>query len=248
MLCLKFIAVAVAARGTIVRVAVGFVWMIFAFSATSAQAAPTARTVYLIRHGDYDVGAAGVGKDGPDLTALGVAQARLTGARLSGLQLPGTHLVTSTMSRAAETAGTINQSLIQLTLEYEPLLRECTPPGRSHDEGEEGVACQMQLDAAFSKYFAPASSDHDKNYVLVCHGNVIRYFVMRALGVDTRAWSNLRVAHASVTTIRIEPNGRVVVSTVGDVGHIPSDLQSDGAEPSHALVPIHAGQDFATGR
>ena len=95
------------------------------------------------------------------------------------------------------------------------------------------AAAEQQLDAAFAKYFVPAR-DRDEHDILVCHGNVTRYFVTKALGVDTRSWLGMSVAHCSLTVIQVKPDGTFRITAVGDVGHIPPNLQSGampGAEP-----------------
>jgi len=66
---------------------------------------------------------------------------------------------------------------------------------------------------------------------------VIRYLVTRALGVDTRAWLEMSVGNASLTTIRVEADGRFKVIAVGDVGHIPPNLRSGATvDPSRTLA------------
>ena len=90
---------------------------------------------------------------------------------------------------------------------------------------EDLAACQAQLDRLFATHFRP-SADGERSELMVCHGNVIRYLVTRALGVDTQAWLEMSVGHASITRIRIEPDGRMKVLSVGDVGHLPPNLQT----------------------
>jgi len=111
---------------------------------------------------------------------------------------------------------------------------ECTPPRVTTEaiketERKEETDCQRQLDSAFAKFFAPPSGV-SRSDVLVCHGNVIRYFVMKALGVDTKAWIKMAVGHTSLTVIRIRQDGRMTVLTVGDVGHLPPNLQSGNVD------------------
>jgi serine/threonine-protein phosphatase PGAM5 len=61
---------------------------------------------------------------------------------------------------------------------------------------------------------------------MVCHGNVTRYLVTRALGVDTEAWLEMSIGHASLTQILVEPDGRFKINSVGDIGHIPPNMQT----------------------
>jgi serine/threonine-protein phosphatase PGAM5 len=59
--------------------------------------------------------------------------------------------------------------------------------------------------------------------VLVGHGNVIRYFVCRALQLPPEAWLRLSVFNCSITYITIQPSGYVSVRMVGDTGHLGYD-------------------------
>ena len=99
-----------------------------------------------------------------------------------------------------------------------------------------------RIEEAFQKYFyrtvptpmmdvvsASASSlsssdavvDHEFA-VIVCHANVIRYFVMRALQLPPEAWLRLSLFNCSITYLIVQPNnGYVTARLIGDTGHIP---------------------------
>jgi serine/threonine-protein phosphatase PGAM5 len=233
-------------QSTPIRVAVAIAGWLLSWSAPSvgqsanhAPAEPFARTVYLVRHGAYDASSKSDSPDGPGLLPLGIAQARLIGARLHGLPATITAITTSTMTRARETAAVMHESLPAVLVQESNLLRECTPP--THDQTtdeqteKEQRTCQSTLDEAFMRYFTPARGS-DQNDVLVCHGNVIRYLVTKALGVDPRAWTGMNIAHASLTVVRIRPNGSATILSVGDVGHLPRNFQSWGEDADRQLV------------
>ncbi|WP_449424535.1 hypothetical protein [Rhodanobacter lindaniclasticus] len=57
------------------------------------------------------------------------------------------------------------------------------------------AACKAQFDRLFARYFTPASG-HERTELMVCHGNVIRNMVVRALGVDPQAWLEMSVGNA----------------------------------------------------
>src|SRR6185312_11074242 len=80
-----------------------FAIVAFIASAAGSRAAE-ARTIYLVRHGAYNLdpanGATPVGR----LTPLGLAQARLVAARLRGMTMPHLRLISSTLPRAVDTA------------------------------------------------------------------------------------------------------------------------------------------------
>ncbi|MFZ2235872.1 MAG: histidine phosphatase family protein [Dokdonella sp.] len=206
----------------------------FLIGAPLAQAADAeksaARTIVLVRHGNYVADHSVDEKIGPHLSSLGVAQAYLAGARLRGLATGFDHLYVSPMQRARDTAASIAPEFPQLRFEVIDDLAECTPPTRRADimareKPTDLAACKEKLDRDFDRFFKPAAG-REQTDLLVCHGNVIRYLTTRALGVDSKAWLEMSVGHASVTTIRVEADGKFKVIAVGDVGHIPPNLRT----------------------
>lgn len=209
------------------------------------------RTVYLIRHGEYDH----TDKRDPDvgraLVPLGVAQARIVGARLRGLPVEMTSLHSSTMTRARQTALVIGEEFPDLDLQTSRMIRECTPPTWRQDimDGEEEAdleACTTQLEEAFPVYFSP-SPDADRHDTIVCHGNVIRYFVTKVLGVDTNAWLGMSIGNCSLTVVTIKADGSMKLLSFGDVGHLPPNLSTRTAPggPIDLKVPeegVRAGE------
>lgn len=194
------------------------------------------RTIYLVRHGAYDQAAKVDPEVGGRLTALGIAEARLVAARLRGLPLHFNSITSSTMERARETAEIVRQSLPEVELRQSSDLSECTPRTSRPLEGEspdEQAACARRLDHVFAERFRPATTA-DRNDLIVAHGNVIRYLVLKALGLDTRAWPGFSIAHASLTVIRVRADGTMSVLAVGDIGHIPPNMQSWGRLPTPA--------------
>ncbi len=182
------------------------------WTAEEAKKTDGVRTLYLIRHGDYDSDDESDPTVGKALIPLGVAQARLVGARLRGMPVAFTSLHSSTMTRARQTALVIGEEFPDLQLQSSALISECTPPTRRKDVMEDETpddleACTRQLEEAFPVYFAP-SPDADRHDIVVCHGNVIRYFVTRALEVDTEAWLGMSIANCSLTVITVRPMAR----------------------------------------
>jgi len=186
------------------------------------------RTVYLIRHGEYDIEDTRDPFAGKGLVPLGVAQARLVGARLRGLPVDFTSLSSSSMTRARQTALVLGEEFPDLRPQFSALISECTPPTRRKEimEGEteeDLAACTRRLDEAFRTYLAP-SPEADRHDIVVCHGNVIRYFVTKALEVDTESWLGMSIANCSLTVITINPDGSMKLLSFSDSGHIPPNL------------------------
>eukprot|EP00116_Pleurobrachia_bachei_P012719 sb/3472981/ len=82
-----------------------------------------------------------------------------------------------------------------------------------------------RIEAAFKKYVhrAHPSQKEDSHEVIVCHGNVIRYIVCRALQFDPEGWLRMSLANCSVTHITIRPNGNVGLRGLGEKGHLTPD-------------------------
>ena len=66
--------------------------------------------------------------------------------------------------------------------------------------------------------------EKDSHEVIVCHANVIRYFICRALQLPPEAWLRISLKHASITWLTIRPDGRVSVRGVGEAGHFPPKM------------------------
>lgn len=214
--------------------------LLLSLPAAAAEAA-TYRTFYLVRHGEYDRADPRPETEGKGLQPIGVAQARLLGARLRALGVRFDAFDASPFTRARETAEVLRDELPGSQLRILPELAECTPPTRREEvvrdePAEAQEACRARLDALFATRFVP-SAGADCHELLVAHGNVIRYLVTRALGVDTRAWLEMSVHHASLTVVRVEPDGRFKVIAVGDSGHLPPSLTTGATgDPERSLA------------
>merc|ERR1712029_186986 len=85
----------------------------------------------------------------------------------------------------------------------DPPSSEWTPdPFEFYQEG-------ARIEAAFRKYFHRAEPSQEKTSVevLVCHGNVIRYFVCRALQWDPRGWLRMASTTAASRSSSSSPVG-----------------------------------------
>ena len=190
------------------------------------------RTIYLIRHGFYNESDNRDEFIGKELTPLGIAQARLVATRLKGMPVKFTSLISSTMTRARQTAMVINKDFPELKLKQDELICECTPPSWRKDvmagvDTTERDKCVENLEKAFKKYFIPSPDSSGSNDIIVCHGNVIRYFVTKVLKVDTMSWLQMSIANCSLTIVRIKPDGSMKLVSFNDVGHIPLNLQTE---------------------
>ncbi|XP_072381646.1 serine/threonine-protein phosphatase PGAM5, mitochondrial-like isoform X2 [Diabrotica undecimpunctata] len=184
------------------------------------------RHIILIRHGQYNLN--GATDEDRILTKLGCLQAEYTGKRLKELDLPYTEIVKSTMTRAQETGSLISKYLTEVPVVNCELLREGSPvppepPVRSWKPESYFYQDGSRIEAAFRKYFhrADVKQERDSYTLLVCHANVIRYFVCRALQFPAEAWLRIALNHGSITWITITPSGRCILRILGDTGHMP---------------------------
>ncbi|GFU59398.1 hypothetical protein NPIL_511771 [Nephila pilipes] len=190
---------------------------------------PTAtRHIFLIRHGQYKDWK----NDDKDrkLTPLGHQQAAMVGQRLKQLNFKYTTLIHSSMTRAKETANIVLKYLPTIPVETTDLLQEgnpipSEPPMGTWREEYKYYEDGPRIEAAFRKYFhrAPATQKADSFDIIICHANVIRFFVCRVLQVAPEAWLRFALHHCSITWVAINPNGHVCVFAVGASGFMPPD-------------------------
>lgn len=210
-----------------------------------AQSKPVSASVhylYLIRHGDYDRTDKADDRVGNGLNALGHEQAEILGRRLAALPVRMTSIVSSDYTRARETADDIGR-ILDLPVERDSLLHECTPTTTRadllrDDTAAEIAACDANLEAAWEKYVRPASNA-DRRDLLVCHGNVIRWFVAKALGGDSQVWASMDIGNASITVLAVRGDGSLKLCSFSDVGHLPPEKQTwTGKGAVYAPPPV----------
>lgn len=195
------------------------------------------RTIYLIRHGQYE-SQSEEDELGGLLTELGRKQADKVGEFLGDLGIGEIHC--SSMRRAEETAEIIAKHIPKVEPNSTELLWELVPtipphletyfanlatrnPQFSSEIVEErrGVA-----DKAFKHFFHPAGHGVDQ-IAIVCHGNLIRYLVCSALGINPDKWSNMLIHHCSLTSILVEANGDMILVSYNETGHLPKYMKTE---------------------
>lgn len=198
-------------------------------AAPQRQAPRGVRYVYLIRHGMYDRVDSLDDRVANGLSRLGHEQAMLLAERLAALPVKARLLVSSDFTRARETADDI-AGVLGMKAERDTLIEECSPPSDrpGQDRGRDSAdvsSCEAKLRSAWEKYFRP-SPEADAHDLLVCHGNVIRWFVNRAMGNDVRRWASMDIGNASLTIIAVRADGTTHLVMYSDVGHLPPEKQT----------------------
>jgi serine/threonine-protein phosphatase PGAM5 len=194
------------------------------------------RTLYLIRHGQYQTGVKH--PDGGSLTEKGCQQARIAGAALA--HIPFSAIYASTMTRARETAVLIAEH-VPVEIYLTDLLREALPgipprfaeeilgmmqrdPSITHETIHQD---RLRADQAFEQFFIPPDEKSDTHEALVCHGNMVRYLTCKALGIHVDTWAKMNIHHCGITTITVDEQGSMRLVSHNETRHLPLELVSD---------------------
>jgi serine/threonine-protein phosphatase PGAM5 len=182
------------------------------------------RTVYLVRHGQLDMQAFAKDHFTAGLTAVGRDQARLTARRLRSVGASSIHC--STLGRARETAAIVAEAIPNLVVRPSRLLWELPNLGPEHDRTWRPVfkSRLRRGERAFVKFVRPARHQGCVD-ILVSHGNLIRYFVCRILGIAPESWSSLGTSHCGITQVSVAPD-LVRIVCYNETRHLPDRLRT----------------------
>ncbi len=189
------------------------------------------RTVIFVRHGQTQYG--------PEkLTPVGCRQAELAAEGIRPLK--PSKLYSSTMPRARETAGIIGAKIKLKFLSkrffcegflpgtqgfFEKINKECSPTEMLKIRKKAKTA-ELHRDKAFDFIFK-IPTEGQSCEVVIAHGNVIRHWVCKSLKIDpAKNWKALDVMNASLTAIRIDDKGKLVLLRFSDVGHLPYKMRT----------------------
>lgn len=186
----------------------------------------TDRHVYLIRTGQYDDD--GQPDDAP-LTEIGQKQALSTGRALAGL--PIRRVMYGPYEHTRQTASAIIKSLAQAESHESDLLRDYISLESEGDTIHPSVIRVMfekqrkQLETAFKTFFVP-SPDETRHEVLICHADLIRDLICRAINVNPETWSHMLLNHCGISTVSIAADGEMRLVGHNDVRHLPESLRT----------------------
>lgn len=79
--------------------------------------------------------------------------------------------------------------------------------------------------ASASASSPPPETQHEFE-IIVCHANVIRYIMCRALQLPPEAWLRFCPFNCSLTYLTVRPTGTVSCRMVGDIGHLPYSMST----------------------
>jgi serine/threonine-protein phosphatase PGAM5 len=187
------------------------------------------RLLYLVRHGEYIHGST---PENGILTDLGRQQAKRLAERLRGTKFTAIHH--SPWERAAQTAAILAEPHAGVPLEENELLQECIPavPEPQHLSGKtkdfldsfpkevltDGAA---QASKALARFAGPALGGKE---LLVTHGNLLNWFVSKALDAPDHAWLQMLDYNCALSVIAYWPD-RTRLLAYNDMGHLPPHMR-----------------------
>jgi serine/threonine-protein phosphatase PGAM5 len=212
------------------------------------------RHIYVVRHGQRLPGS-GNDRLGLGITDTGKIQAEFTGERISlipvntiyystlrraaetakiiakyipntraqGSQLlwecipylPGDFITWYKVNRSR-----ITEDRVTTPLQMAPWLNLWSPD-TPWDLIEKGFA---QAEQAWTHFFR--SSRDERHEVLVCHGNILRYFMVRALQAPLETWINSEINNCGISEFTVNPGGEVTLVSHNDTGHLPVPIRT----------------------
>ncbi|WP_415647230.1 histidine phosphatase family protein [Stackebrandtia soli] len=203
------------------------------------------RLLYLVRHGAYD--REGSVDDG-SLSDTGRQQASLLGERLASTRFDVVHH--STAARAIQTVDVLAFSLAPTPRHGDELLRECIPsvPDRAIlTDGQRDFFAQLpesarvdgpkQAAAAVTTY--STVGEKDTRELIVSHGNLINYFVARAMDAPSHSWLRPVDYHCGLTIVRYSTGAPPRLLCYNDVGHLTPELRGvEYPDPLRVLFAV----------
>lgn len=111
----------------------------------------------------------------------------------------------------------------RLRVAYRTTFRHLIPDDLTIQECELSDADKAEFAAIFANKTQHRMGDRYR--VVVCHANIIRWFVCRALGVDPDGtWGRMRYSHCGLTAMEIDSVGNVQLSFMNQTGHLATPM------------------------
>ena len=193
------------------------------------------RILYLVRHGQHDQDNPSGSELGGGLTPIGVKQSELTAKMFA--KRPITSIHCSSLNRSEETARIIAKEIPGITIQQTDLLWECIPTMTPKLQLEmpnytisQVTQDRQRADVAFRKYFKVAKRN-DRHDIIVCHGNLIRYFVTMVLKAEADSWVRMDLCNCGITQVLVQPDGDMAILCHNDWSHLPKELRTSTFRP-----------------
>lgn len=187
------------------------------------------RFLYLIRNGHHARQDDG---EGP-LTEIGQRQVAITIQALRGF--PFAALYYSPHLQVRQTAFAFAQSF-GLDAQNTDLLRQYDDQTKFSTLTRNMLMSALQaqrdqIENAHAAFVVPPPGNLDEHILLVCHANIIRDLICRALNVNPASWAHMLINHCGISCLSVAavPDGgaHVELLSYNDVNHLPDSLQTE---------------------
>jgi serine/threonine-protein phosphatase PGAM5 len=130
----------------------------------------------------------------------------------------------STLRRAKQTAEIVANELDGVRVRHTTMLREGlytrvegynTPASERREDRE-------RADRAYETIVR--KSRRERTELVVCHGNLIRYLMCRALRLPIKKWLRMGTRHCGISHLVVRPSGAVRVVSYNETSHLPRSL------------------------
>jgi broad specificity phosphatase PhoE len=170
--------------------------------------------IFLARHGTAI-------KKGDDsvLTKEGIKQAKNLAKQLSKIKFD--FVFSSDLTRAKQTADEFIKLEPKNKTEYSPDIREIyrVIVGGPEKEGTPKDRAEKDKSRA-DNFLNKISNLKGKNVLVFCHGNIIRYFLSKGLGISPEGlWEKMVISHGSISIIEIANNKEMQVKAINLYQH-----------------------------
>ncbi len=189
------------------------------------------RILYLVRNAQYDREQVRDDEISAPLTSPGKEQAALTAHALKDLHV--NTIYASPERQTMDTAAILSRNMNDIEVVETNLLRQY-PSVQSasgstlHPDILKYMAAgqKKQLDAAFNSYFKPVIGS-EQHEIIVCHANIIRDLICRALSVNPETWAHMIIHHCGISSIIINADGTIELAGYNDTHHLPDKLRTE---------------------
>lgn len=174
--------------------------------------------LYLLRHGQVEFSEKHNEKI---LTKIGKKQVQYSAKKLS--QIKFDTIYSSTLIRTKQSSKIVSK-YHNNNIKYDDLFKELHKKviGGIHNIIDE---TRFKKDSIRAKESWQLVSNLKKNKVLiVCHGNLIRYYICKLLNISAKKGNHFNIYEGSITILDTKNNS---IEIINDISHIPKKLVGD---------------------
>ena len=99
-----------------------------------------------------------------------------------------------------------------------------------NSDGDNGNRSDVDDDNSDSD--SGSQSDLREDVLIVGHGNVFRYFLVRVMQFETDGWARFGTSNCGISRVNIMDDGTVRVTHWNDTGHLPQQFLTNNKKGS----------------